>query len=147
LRPARQEESGWLAAEFGDFGYFQAYADIIPPSFNSLGSADTVNLSSASRIVFTPSDNFGIKSFKAELDGQWLRFTNDKSRSWIYIFDERCPYGVHKLNVTVEDIAGNITTRTWWFKKYPYTPPKKKPARKTGGKKKTVKKAPVRKKK
>ena len=147
VRLARQEEDGWLAAEFGDFGYFQAYADIVPPSINSLGSADTLNLSGASRIVFTPSDNFGIKSFKAELDGQWLRFTNDKGRSWIYIFDQKCPYGVHELNVTVEDIVGNITTRTWWFKKYPYTPPKKKSARKASGKKKTVKKATVRKKK
>ena len=147
VRLARQETGGWLAAEFGDFGYFQAYADIVPPSINSLGSADTVNLSPVSRIIFTPSDNFGIRSFKAELDGQWLRFTNDKGRSWIYIFDERCPYGVHELKVTVEDIAGNTTTRTWWFKKYPYTPPKRKPARKTGSKRKTVKKATVRKKK
>jgi murein DD-endopeptidase MepM/ murein hydrolase activator NlpD len=147
VRLARQEADGWLTAEFGDFGYFQAYADIIPPSINSLGSADTLNLSGASRIVFTPSDNFGIKSFRAELDGQWLRFTNDKGHSWVYIFDERCPYGVHELNVTVEDIAGNTTTRTWWFKKYPYTPPKKKPARKTTGKKKSIKKTPARKKK
>lgn len=147
VRPARQERGGWLAAEFGDFGYFQAYADIVPPSINSLGSADTVNLSPASRIVFTPSDNFGIKSFRADLDGQWLRFTNDKGRSWIYVFDERCPYGVHELKVTVEDIAGNITTRSWWFKKYPYTPPKKKVVRKkAGSKKKTIKKTTVRKK-
>lgn len=147
VRPARQESGGWLAAEFGDFGYFQAYADIVPPSINNLGSADTVNLSPARRIVFTPSDNFGIKSFRAELDGQWLRFTNDKGRSWIYVFDERCPYGVHELNVTVEDLAGNITTRSWWFKKYPYTAPKKKPVRKKAvSKKKTVKKTTVRKK-
>lgn len=142
VRVAREERGGWLAAEFGDFGFFQAYADVVPPSINSLGSADTLNLSPVSRIVFTPSDNFGIKSFRAELDGEWLRFTNDKSRSWIYVFDERCPYGVHELKVTVEDLVGNITTRSWWFKKYPYTPPKKKPVRKksTGKKKTTVRK-------
>jgi hypothetical protein len=144
VRVAREERGGWLTAEFGDFGFFQAYADVVPPSINSLGSADTVNLSPASRIVFTPSDNFGIKSFSAELDGEWLRFTNDKSRSWVYVFDERCPYGVHELKVTVEDLVGNITTRSWWFKKYPYTPPKKKLTRKKSTRKK---KAPVRKKK
>jgi hypothetical protein len=103
-----------------------------------------VNLSPANRIVFTPSDNFGIKSFSAELDGEWLRFTNDKSRSWIYVFDERCPYGVHELKVTVEDLVGNITTRSWWFKKYPYTPPRKKAIRK---KLSSKKKPPLRKKK
>ena len=66
-----------------------------------------------------------MKNFRAELDGQWLRFTNDKSRSYIYKFDERCPDGVHQLKVTIEDIVGNATTKTWWFKKYPYTAPQK----------------------
>ncbi|HEX2845247.1 MAG TPA: Ig-like domain-containing protein, partial [Chitinophagaceae bacterium] len=119
------------SAEFGNFGSFQAFADLVPPNVNELGKGDTVNLSAASRIVFTPTDNFGIKSFRAELDGQWLRFTNDKGRNWIYVFDERCPYGVHQLKVQVEDVAGNISTRTWWFKKYPYTPPPKRAVKKT----------------
>jgi Peptidase family M23 len=131
-----QGNTPWLSAEFGDFGMFQAFADIIPPSLNDLGKGDTIDLSPAGRIVFTPTDNFGVKDFRAELDDQWLRFTNDKGRSWIYLFDERCGYGVHKLKVTVEDIVGNKTTKTWWFKKYPYTP-----------KKKVVKKGKVRKKK
>jgi hypothetical protein len=105
---------------------------------NGLGKGDTVNLSPATRIVFTPYDNFGIRSFRAELDGKWLRFTNDKGRNFIYIFDKRCPYGVHELKVTVEDIVGNTTMKTWWFKKYPYTPPKKKPVKKKKGAKKTT---------
>jgi hypothetical protein len=58
-------------------------------------------------------------------DGEWLRFTNDKGRNWIYRFDERCPYGVHELKVTMEDLAGNITTKSWWFRREPYTPKKK----------------------
>lgn len=133
----------WLSASFDDFGTFQAFADLVAPSVSELGRGDTINLSAASRILFTPTDNFGISSFRAELDGQWLRFTNDKGRSWIYIFDERCPYGVHQLKVTVTDLVGNITTKSWWFKKYPYTPPpKKKVVRKKGStkKKKTRKK-------
>lgn len=129
----------WLSAGFDDFGTFQAFVDLVPPSVAELGRGDTINLSASGRIIFTPTDNFGIKSFRAELDGQWLRFTNDKARSWVYIFDERCPYGVHHLKVTVTDLVGNVTTKSWWFKKYPYTPPKKKVVKK--------KKAPVRKKK
>ncbi|HEX7844542.1 MAG TPA: M23 family peptidase, partial [Chitinophagaceae bacterium] len=79
---------------------------------------------------------------------QWLRFTNDKSRNWIYIFDERCPYGVYHLKVVVEDMVGNTTTKEWWFKRGPYTPPKKKaPVKKKTSKKKTVAKKPVSKKK
>jgi Peptidase family M23 len=141
----------WLEAKFGDLGMFRVFADLTSPQINELGKVDTINLSAASRILFTPTDNFGIRKFRAELDGQWIRFTNDKSRNWIYNFDERCPYGVHELKVTVEDIVGNITTKTWWFKRYPYTPPppKKKAVKKSSGTKKkiTTTKKPVTKKK
>jgi peptidase M23-like protein len=133
----------WLTATFGDFGTFQAFVDLTPPTINDLGKGDTINLSKPTRIIFTPGDNFGVKSFRAELDGSWLRFTNDKGHNWIYIFDERCSYGIHELKVTVEDIAGNSTTKSWWFKRNPYTPPPpKKKATKTKGssKKKTKKK-------
>jgi hypothetical protein len=126
----------WLTAKFGDLGSFQAFADVTSPTVNELGNADTINLSSSSRIVFTPADNIGIKKFRAELDSQWVRFTNDKSRNWIYKFDERCPYGVHELKVTIEDLVGNTITKTWWFTRYPYTPPKKKTAKKGNNKKK-----------
>jgi murein DD-endopeptidase MepM/ murein hydrolase activator NlpD len=133
-----------LSAKFGDFGSFQAFADVIAPAINEPGSSrvgegDTIDLSPATRIVFQPKDNFGvIKKFRAELDGQWLRFANDKGWSYIYVFDERCPYGIHELKVTAEDLVGNTTIKSWWFKKYPYTPPKKKVSKKgkkTSGKK------------
>ncbi|MEO6612635.1 MAG: M23 family metallopeptidase [Chitinophagaceae bacterium] len=133
-------EGEWLMATFSDFGTFQAIADLTPPSIDELGKGDTINLSAASRILFTPTDNFGIvKNFRVELDNQWLRFTNDKSRNWIYKFDERCPYGVHQLTATATDHAGNVTVKEWWFRREPYTPPppKKKSVK---GKKGKVKK-------
>ena len=134
-------EGEWLSASFGDLGSFQVLADVIPPFINELGKGDTINLSAASRIMFSPTDNFGIvKKFRAELNGKWLRFTNDKSRNWIYQFDERCPYGVHFLTVTVEDHVGNQTTKSWWFKREPYTPPVKKKALKKKSAKKKGKK-------
>jgi murein DD-endopeptidase MepM/ murein hydrolase activator NlpD len=132
--------NGWISAAFDNLGNFQAFIDTIPPVINAPGKGkDTLDLSPLSRIVFSPSDNFGVRSFRAELDGEWLMFSNDKGRSHVYIFDEQCPYGVHELKVRVEDIVGNSTEKTWWFKKYPYTPPKKKVyKRKTTGKKKPV---------
>jgi len=142
LKPVWQGE--WLSAKTGAFGSFIALVDLTPPQLNSIGKGDTVNLSPASRIVFTPTDNSGIKSFHAQLDGNWLMFSNDKARSWIYNFDEQCPFGVHELKVRIEDIVGNVTEKTWWFKRYPYTPPKKKAYKK---KKKTTSKKPVIKKK
>ncbi len=138
LKPIWQGE--WLTAKTGAFGSFVALLDLTAPQINNLGKNDTVDLSPASRIVFTPTDNSGIKSFRAELDGRWLMFTNDKGRSWIYNFDEQCPYGVHQLRVRVVDLVGNVTDKTWWFKRYPYTPPKKKIYKKKKASKKPVKK-------
>ena len=131
-------EGAWLTAKTGAFGLFVALIDLTAPQLNSIGQGDTVDLSPASRIVFTPLDNSGIKSFRAELDSNWLMFTNDKGRSWIYNFDERCPYGIHHLKVTVEDRVGNTTIKEWWFKKYPYTPPPKKKKKKGSSKKRVV---------
>lgn len=130
-------EGEWVSAEFDDFGYFQAFVDTIPPQVTLAGKGDTINVSALSRLIFTPTDNFGtIKRFRAELNDSWIRFTNDKGRSWVYRFDQRCPYGVHKLSVTVEDLVGNTTTKTWWIKRAPYQHPVKKSSKKTVKKKK-----------
>jgi hypothetical protein len=107
---ALPQRDNWVAAKFRQFGTFQAFLDTIPPTLN----APQADLSRAMRLVFIPKDNFNeIKSFRAELDGQWLRFTNDKGKVWIYQFDEKFPSGVHELKVTVEDEAGNATTQSW----------------------------------
>ena len=135
-----EQQGDWFAGKFGDFGTFQVFADVVPPAINSIGNGDTVNLSAARRILFTPTDNFGIRKFRVELNGEWLRFTNDKGRNWIYQFDERCPYGTHHLKVIAEDIVGNTTVKEWWFKRGPYTPPKKKAVKKKATKKRATKK-------
>lgn len=117
----------WLSASFGDFGNFQAFVDTTAPQVNAPAKGkDTLDLSPLNKIVLTPTDNFAVRSFRAELDGKWLKFSNDKGRNYVYIFDEQCPYGIHELKVRIEDIVGNVTEKKWWFKKYPYTPPKKK---------------------
>jgi hypothetical protein len=119
-------QNDWLTARFGDLGNFQIFVDTTPPTINELGIGDTVDLSPVEKIVFFPKDNSGIKNFRALLDDQWLMFTNDKGILWEYIFDKFCPFGVHHLKVAVEDIVGNLTEKSWWFKRYPYTPPPKK---------------------
>lgn len=106
----------WLTAQFRDFGVFEAFIDNAPPSVNALGSGDVVNLNKATRISFTPTDNYGIADFRVEVDGKWLRFTNDKGRTWIYNFsDGRITAGQHELTVIVTDVAGNVTRRSWQF--------------------------------
>ena len=141
-----QWQQDWMTGRFGDFGVFQVFHDTIPPVLGDISNNDTADLSAVKQLSLLPSDNFQvIRNFRATLDGEWIRFTNDKGAYFIYVFDERCPFGVHELKVTVEDAVGNATTRTYWFRRNPYTPPPKK--KYVQKKKKPVAHHPVKKKK
>jgi murein DD-endopeptidase MepM/ murein hydrolase activator NlpD len=108
-------EGDWFVAKFKTFGNFELIADQEPPVITG-GFAANADLRQVSRIVFVPKDNNDeIVNFRAELDGKWLRFTNDKGRSYIYVFDEMCAPGKHELTISVEDLAGNKTTKTYPF--------------------------------
>ncbi|MEP7228956.1 MAG: peptidoglycan DD-metalloendopeptidase family protein [Ginsengibacter sp.] len=105
----------WYTAKFRDFGNFELIGDSTPPLIVG-GFADNANLSKSTRIVFVPKDdNDEIKNFKAELDGNWLMFTNDKGRSFIYHFDEMCSRGNHELTISAQDEAGNTSQKTLHF--------------------------------
>ena len=111
-----RQEGDWFSAKFREFGNFQLLIDETPPVISSIGIHENANLSHTSQIIFSVTDNLkAIKNFRAELDGKWLRFTNDKGRSFIYKFDEMCPPGQHELKVSVEDEAGNKTIKNFHF--------------------------------
>ena len=106
----------WATAKFRDFGTFQLVIDETAPVITAIGISDGAQLGKAARIAFTVSDNMDrFENFRALLDGKWLRFTNDKGRTFIYRFDEMCPRGEHELKVSVEDEAGNVTVKTYRF--------------------------------
>jgi murein DD-endopeptidase MepM/ murein hydrolase activator NlpD len=107
---------GWAEARFMDFGDFQLIRDREPPLIVSVGSLEGGDPGRASRLEFIVKDNLGvIRNFRAELDGKWLLFTNDKLKSFIYPFDEHCPPGPHLLKVKAEDEAGNVSVREFRF--------------------------------
>lgn len=109
-------QSNWASARFRDFGSYQLLVDEEPPSIVPVGFTDGADLSKASRIAFTIKDNYDqFKNVKPMLDGKWLRFTNDKGRTFIYRFDELCPPGKHELTIYAEDEAGNSTSKTFTF--------------------------------
>jgi hypothetical protein len=111
-------QNAWAAAKFRDFGFYQLLVDEIPPVINLVGFADGADLSKATRIVFTVTDNLTrFKNVRTELDGKWLRFSNDKGRTFIYRFDEKCLSGSHELMIRAEDEAGNVTEKVFTFKR------------------------------
>ncbi|HSN09729.1 MAG TPA: hypothetical protein VLS85_11875, partial [Hanamia sp.] len=105
----------WYTAKFNNFGNFELIADDEPPVIH-VDFHDGANISRYHTIVATPTDNnHVIKNFRAELDGKWLMFTNDKGRKYIYYFDGHCPRGTHELKISVQDEAGNTTEKTYHF--------------------------------
>ncbi len=109
-------KDGWASANFRDFGTYKLVVDNEPPVVVPVGFNDGANLSKASGIVFTVRDNSGrFKNVRPELNGKWLRFTNDKGRIFRYSFDENCPRGSHELVIRAEDEAGNQTIRSFKF--------------------------------
>ncbi len=109
-------QKGWASAKFREMGNFQLVLDEQPPEILPVGFASGANMSRAQRMVFIVKDNLdAFGNFRAELDGKWLRFTNDKGRSFIYVFDEKCSPGEHSLKLSVEDAAGNLTVKTFMF--------------------------------
>ena len=111
-----KKEGEWFVGKFRYFGNVQLLIDNVPPKIIPADIKEGANLSRSSQVIFIcTDDNKEIKNFHAELDGKWLRFTNDKGRSFIYKFDEMCPPGEHELKVSVEDEAGNMATKTFHF--------------------------------
>jgi len=109
-------QNGWAAAKFRDFGNFQLVVDNEPPQIVPLGFHNNANLSRLSQISFTVRDNLGeFQNFRAELDGKWICFTNDKGKVFIYRFDEHCLPGSHELKIHVEDEAGNVKEENYRF--------------------------------
>jgi hypothetical protein len=103
----------WKEGSFRDLGYIRLLIDSTPPAVNP-SFRNGANLSKAASITIYTRDNTEVESFNAVLDGQWLLFSR-KGNSFIHKFDERTSAGMHNLTVTVEDVPGNVTEKTFAF--------------------------------
>ena len=112
------KDTGWYKASFREFGSFQLMLDTTAPNITPIGFKNGMKITKQNRIVFAVSDNSEeISTFTATLDGNWLRFSNDKASRFIYIFDEMCPPGEHELRITAKDQVGNVAERVYRFTK------------------------------
>lgn len=108
-------DNGWYKASFREFGNFQLIIDNTPPTITPVGFRDGMNCKGLARIAFIVKDNTKEINFRAELDGKWLRFTNDKNEAFIYKFDSYCPSGNHVLKIIAQDCVGNVAEKTYNF--------------------------------
>ncbi len=95
------------------FGRYCVVADVEPPTVTP-NFTNGQDLRKRNSISFTLKDDFsGIASFEATIDGQWVIFESNASRTLItHTFDlEKVAYngGRHTLEMVVTDNKGNIT--------------------------------------
>lgn len=104
-------------AQFNRLGTAELVLDNSLPSVSSAWKDGAVISGSSLRLK--GSTKVGdIVSFRAELDGKWLRFARMKN-DFVYIFDEKCPKGSgsYTLKITTINTAGNINTQTFTFRR------------------------------
>jgi len=107
----------WMEGSFNRLGTARLLLDNSLPSVSSNWKDGAVITSSVLRLKGTTKIG-DIESFRAELDGNWLRFARVKD-DFVYVFDEKCPKGsgLHTLKITTVNTAGNNNTQTFTFQR------------------------------
>lgn len=106
--PTRYKD-GWYTAPFRELGNFKLIYDTISPVISAVSNTP-------SRLSFTITDNAeDLTNFRATLNGQWILVSFDKGKNFVYKKDDRCKKGLNTLEIYVEDMAGNASSRTFTF--------------------------------
>jgi len=109
-------DKGWYKADFRELGNFELIEDTLPPTITPIGFANGMNTSTLDKILFKVTDNTeNLASFNGYIDGQWILFSNDKGKIFIYNFDKYCSAGTHQLSIIATDLAGNTTEKKYSF--------------------------------
>jgi len=106
--------NGWIDATIRDLGQYSLAQDTIPPTITPI---DPGTWKSKRRFVFRITDNLsGVKTYRGEIDGEYVLFERDNRSVITYHFDkERLQPGEHTLRLIVEDACGNETVYTHSF--------------------------------
>ncbi|WP_426476302.1 M23 family metallopeptidase [Chryseobacterium sp. CBSDS_008] len=107
----------WAEGLFNRLGTAKLLIDKNLPSV-SAGWTEGTLVNNSSLLLKGTTKVGDIVSFRAELDGKWLRFARVKD-NFVYTFDEKCPKGSgsHTLKVTTVNTAGNTNTQTFTFQR------------------------------
>ncbi|NIF07699.1 M23 family metallopeptidase [Chryseobacterium sp. Tr-659] len=107
----------WAEGKFNRLGTAKLILDPNLPSA-SPGWKEGALVTSSSLRLKGKTQYGDIVSFRAELDGKWLRFARVKD-DFVYVFDEKCPKGSgeHRLTVATTNTAGNTNIQTFTFQR------------------------------
>jgi hypothetical protein len=104
-----------MSVKFRDLGMVRLIYDTIPPVVIPSGWKSGSRLSASKSLSIIARDNVGkIRTFNVYIDGKWMLFSR-KGGMFTHKFDERTLPGSHELRVVAEDVAGNVTERSYTF--------------------------------
>lgn len=104
------DADGHLHAYTPDFSPFAIAIDTSAPSLDAAGTEGV--LSSGAIVALSASDNRGIRSVTATLDGTVLPVEQDGDDRWFEIPAD-LPTGTYTLTVVAEDLSSLSTTKEW----------------------------------
>lgn len=111
---ASQHSGDWVAANVGELGRFAVVIDSVKPSIKAPSIDKHQSLNNSKQINFRVSDDLsGIKSWRGEIDGEWVLFEYEyKKNRLFYVFDEsRMKFNsTHTLKLEVSDELGNTAS-------------------------------------
>ncbi|ANF50975.1 metalloendopeptidase [Chryseobacterium glaciei] len=107
----------WAEGQFNRLGTARLLLDNSLPSVSSSWKEGAIVTVGSFRLKGTTKIG-DIESFRAELDGKWLRFARIKD-DFVYVFDEKCPKGSgsHTLKMTTINTAGNMNMQSFTFQR------------------------------
>lgn len=106
--------NGWIDSDIRELGTYAIRQDTKEPVITPLNKE---TWGSRQRFMFRLTDNLsGVRSYRGEIDGQFVLFEMDNKSVISYRFDkERLSRGQHRLTLTVTDACGNQSTYTHTF--------------------------------
>jgi hypothetical protein len=96
---------GWATAKVRTFGNYYVTIDTVPPAIVPLQKGH--NFSRSKHIRFRVTDKMtSVKEFRGQINGHWVCFVR-RGNDYTYTFEEHCPKGEDKLEITAIDENGN----------------------------------------
>ncbi len=112
-------KNGYVRGNISVLGTYAIAVDSVGPRIRPLNISQGKSMRSRNSIRLRVSDNFsGLKTFRGEIDGNWVLFEYDaKSARLTHTFDGRLGSGHHRLTVRATDRVQNETVYTVDFRK------------------------------
>ena len=106
--------NGWIDTSINELGSYTISQDTKAPVITPILSKTWMN---KQRFIFRLTDNLsGVKTYRGEIDGQFVLFEMNNQSVISYQFDKnRLKKGKHTLNLIVTDAVGNQSEYSYPF--------------------------------